>query len=337
VKYTATGGASGQEQESTRAASWIPSIAFSMPFGDRLAFGIGLFGVAGMGVDYPADLYGSSTMTSYMQARLTPAVAVKIIPGLSAGLTLNAMWASMEYAVGGTPPPNGPGLQPRDTASSYGYGATLGLQWTITPIVTVGAAYETKSEFSDFEFDIPAHTIGTPGGLVDVPGGTEKLAFDQPPVFSIGASVKPLPMLVIAADVQWIQWSKTNGENQPEFTTDPNLTGMQPWNLDWADQTVFKIGAEMTVIPLVKLRLGYDYGKIPLNADRAFEDIAFPAIAESHYTGGVAVTVGPLIVSASAVYSPEAKISGSNPAQGIATYDSKMSQMAFDLGASMSF
>ena len=338
VKYTATGGASGQEQESTRAASYIPSIAFSMPIGDRMAFGVGLFGAAGMGVDYPADLYGSTTMTSYLQARVTPGFAYKLAPGLSAGVTLNAMMAQMEYAVGGTQPPNGPGLLPREKDTQFGVGAVIGLQWSPLPILTVGAAYETKSFFSDFQFDIPAHNIAVPGvGIVPVPGGKEKLAFDQPSVITVGASVRPLPGFVFAADLEYVRWSETNGKDMPEFTTDPNMTGMNPWNLNWDDQLVLKVGAELPVFPLVKLRLGYNYGKMPLDETRAFENIAFPAIAESHFTGGLQVKVGPVAVSASAVYSPEAKISGGPPLQGLPTYESKMSQIALDLGASMSF
>jgi len=204
--------------------------------------------------------------------------------------------------------------------------------------VTLGAAYETKSEFADFEFDIPAHTIGVPGvGPVPVPGGTEKLAFDQPPVFTLGASVKALPILTLAADVQWIYWSQTNGKDQPEFTTDPNLTGMSPWNLNWEDQMVIKVGAELKVLPILKLRAGYNYGKMPLDGDRAFENIAFPAVVESHYTGGAEVMVGPVAVQLSMAYAPEASLSGANAAQGISSYETKMSQIAVDLGASLSF
>ena len=333
VKYSAQGGASGQEQESERAASYIPSIAFSMPLGDRMAFGVGLFGAAGMGVDYPVNLYSGKTLTSYLQARVTPGVAVKLLPGLTAGVTLNAMYASMEYDVA-----SGFGMVPRESTSALGLGAVVGLQWAPLPIVTVGAAYETKSFFQDFEFDVPANNaFGNP-----FPGGTEKLAFDQPSVLTLGASVRPLPGFVIAADVEYIRWSETNGKDMPEFTSE-NTTGYLPWNLGWDDQLVYKIGAEIPVFPLVKLRVGYNYGKMPLDANRAFENLAFPAIAESHFTGGLQVKVGPVAVMASAVYSPEAKLSGSNPnppqngGQGIAAYETKMSQLAVDLGASMSF
>jgi len=337
VKYSATVSASGQEQESTRAASYIPSIAFSMPLGKDMAFGVGLFGAAGMGVDYPADLYGSTTMTSYLQARVTPGFAYRLAPGLSAGVTLNAMMAQMEYAVAGSQPPNGPGMLPREKATALGLGAVFGLQWSPLPILTVGAAYETKSFFQDFEFDIAAHQLATQSGMVSIPGGKEKLAFDQPSVITVGASVRPLPGFVFAADVEYIRWSETNGKNLPEFATDPNMTGAMAWNLNWDDQLVLKVGAELPVFPLVKLRLGYNYGKMPLDTARAFENVAFPAIAESHFTGGLQVKVGPVAVSASAVYSPEAKISGGQVLQGLPTYETKMSQIAVDLGASMSF
>jgi long-chain fatty acid transport protein len=271
-------------------------------------------------------------MTSYSQARLTPAVAVRLMPGLSAGLTLNAMYATMEYDVA-----SGFGMVPRKSTSALGIGAVIGLQWSPLPIVTVGAAYETKSFFKDFEFDVPANNaFGQP-----FPGGKEKLAFDQPSMFTVGASVKPLPGFVFAADVEYVRWSETNGKNMPEFTTG-NTTGYLPWNMGWKDQVVLKVGAELPVFPLVKLRLGYNYGKMPLDEGRAFENLAFPAVVESHFTGGLGVKVGPVAVNVSAVYSPVAKISGANASpppdgQGLAAYQTKMSQIALDLGASMSF
>ncbi|MFO0584520.1 MAG: outer membrane protein transport protein [Anaeromyxobacter sp.] len=337
VKYSASGAASGKEQESTRPASYIPTIAFSMPLGDKLAFGVGVVGVAGMGVEYPADLFGSTTKTSYMQLRVAPGVAMKLPAGLSAGLTLNAGYAMMEYAVAGSAPPNGPGMQPRKQAGAMGVGATVGLQWSPLPIVTVGAAYETKSNFKDFEFDIPAHQLATQQGMVSIPGGTEKLAFDQPAVLTVGGMVKPLPGFTVAADVEYVFWSQTNGKDQPKFTTDPNMTGAMAFNMNWDDQLVLKVGAELPVFPLVKLRVGYNHGKMPLDATRAFENVAFPAIAENHYTAGLQVKVGPVAVNAAAVYSPEAKLAGAQALQGISAYETKMSQIAIDLGASMSF
>jgi long-chain fatty acid transport protein len=172
-----------------------------------------------------------------------------------------------------------------------------------------------------------------------VPGGTEKLDFDQPMVATVGASIRPVEWLLLAADVEWINWSATNGQDLPEFTTPQLDTGYMPWNLDWSDQWVYKLGAQV-MVPGVKglaLRAGYNYGASPLNADRAFENIAFPAIAEHHFSLGGGYEFGSWTVNVAAQYSPEATLEGSNPAQGIVAYQDTMSQLVFDLGMSYRF
>jgi long-chain fatty acid transport protein len=338
VEYKATGAVmSSNTVESDRAASYIPTLAASWSLGDDLAAGVGVFGTAGMGVEDPANLFGSITETSYMQARLAPGVAYRVMPGLVVGATLNAMYALMSYEVASAAPPAGPAMQPRDDGAAFGIGATLGVLYTPVEMISIGAAYETKSSFQDFEFEIPAHTNFMTGAPVNVPGGTEKLAFDQPPVASVGVAVRPVEGLVLALDGEYIFWSDTNGQNQPNFTSDPQLTGAMPFNLRWDDQVVVKVGGEYAVAKDVKVRLGYNYGKSPLRAERGFENIAFPAVAEHHITGGVGMTFGQTVVNASVGYSPESKISGSAPMQGIGSYEAKMSQLSFDLGLAYRF
>jgi long-chain fatty acid transport protein len=100
---------------------------------------------------------------------------------------------------------------------------------------------------------------------------------------------------------------------------------------------VVKLGAEFKATKELAIRAGYNYGKMPLDADRAFENIAFPAVSEHHVTLGAGYAVGALTVNLAAVISPEAKIEGANPAQGIPGYETKMSQLAFDLGVGYKF
>jgi long-chain fatty acid transport protein len=327
----------GKAIESDRGASYIPTLAASWSLNDDLAAGVGVFGTAGMGVDDPRNLYGGITETSYMQARLAPGLAYRVMPGLVAGITFNAMYAMMNFDVAG-----GSGMKPREDGTAFGYGATLGVLYTPIEMVTLGAAYETKSSFQSFEFDVPAHTVLVPDGLGgfttrDVPGGTEKLDFDQPPVASLGVAVRPIEGLVLAVDGQYIFWSETNGLDQPKYTTGREVTAYQPFNLRWDDQVVLKVGGEYAVVKDVKVRLGYNYGKNPLRADRGFENIAFPAVAEHHITGGVGLTFGQTVINAAVGYSPEAKISGSAPEQAIASYEASMSQLSFDLGVAYRF
>jgi long-chain fatty acid transport protein len=334
VKYTATGAASGTEQESDRPASFIPTLGFIYPLNDKLALGLGVVGTAGMGVDYPADLMMSETMTSYMNLRVAPAVSYKVNDQLSVGVALNLMYATMEWDVMGAM-----GAPAREDGSAMGFGATLGLTYKPVKDLTVGLAYESKSFFGEFEFDVPAYTLNHPVyGPIPFPGGTDSLDFDQPQIVTVGASYRVIEPLLVAADVEWINWSATNGKDQPEFTNDTNLTGANAWNMNWSDQVVLKVGAEYAATKELKIRAGYNYGKKPLDEDRAFENIAFPAIAEHHVSLGAGYTFGGLTVNVAGVYSPEAKISGGNAAeQGIPTYETKMSQVQVDLGVGYKF
>ncbi len=63
---------------------------------DKLSLGLGVVGVSGMGVDYAADLFGSTTLTSYMNLRVAPAASYKINDQLAVGVAANLMYATME-------------------------------------------------------------------------------------------------------------------------------------------------------------------------------------------------------------------------------------------------
>lgn len=317
VEYKAIGAASGTTIDSDRGGSPIPAFGLIFPLGERFKVGVGAYGVCGMGVDYRADLYGSTTYTAYSQMRFAPALSYKINNYVSVGAAVNVMYATMEFNVA-----NAAGQLPHPAASSFGYGATIGVLVKPIDMIQIGLTYETKSYFQDFEFNTAA--------------GRDKLDFDQPQTATLGFGIKPIKDLVIGLDVQWIRWSETNGANLPQYAV--NASGAMPWNLDWSDQFVYKIGVQYMVHPMVALRAGYNYGKMPLSSNRAFENIAFPAVSEHHITAGVGINfTKQLSLNIGGVYSPAAKISGSNVMQGIVSYETQMSQYAVDMGLSYTF
>ena len=57
-----------------------------------------------------------------------------------------------------------------------------------------------------------------PGTMI--PGGTDTLAFDQPQSATLGVSVTPVDALLLAVDLQWIDWSSTMGDGLPEYTSE---------------------------------------------------------------------------------------------------------------------
>ncbi len=339
-----TGAVIGQPNvqfNSTRGGSPIPAIAGVGRIAPDVAYGIGAFGVSGMGVDYGQNLYGGITTTSYLLARVAPSVSWRANDLIAVGFSLNLMAAQMKWDVA-----SGFGQQLHDTATSPGIGGTIGVKITPNKTVSVGVAWESRSYFRDFSFDIPAHNGVDPATLqpVSFPAGTEKLSFDQPMVATVGAAVTPSDQLLLAADVEWINWADTNGANKPTYSTNPQTTGAMPWNLDWRNQWVFKVGAQVTPMPKLQVRAGYNYGMMPLRSGRAFENIAFPAIAEHHFSAGAGYDFSDkLSVNASGMYSPKATLSGANgsyPAQGgqaIQSYTTSMSQYALDLGVGYHF
>jgi len=355
VEYKATGIAPGFASDgvllsSDRGASPIPNLGFVMPLGGGFTAGIGAFGVGGMGVDYKPGLYSGKTVTSYMNLRVAPAIAYKIADYVSVGLALNASVAQMKYDVA-----SGFGQQLHDTATSFGYGATIGLKVHPLKDLDLGVAYETRSTFQDYSFDIPEHQVpnATQTGFDTVPAGTDELTFHQPAVLSGGIAWRALPVLLIAADVQWINWSDVMGKGKPEYQNmAPNgytTTGAMPFNMTWDDQVVYKLGAEVQATEVLKLRVGFNYGKNPLDEARAFENIAFPAVAETHFTAGLGWDVTPgITVNVAGMYAGKVTVKGANPlppnqpppnpsGQGLTAYETSMSQWSADLGVGWKF
>lgn len=303
----------GGAQESTRSFFLIPTVGYLRSVDDRLTVGVAALGIAGLGVDYPTELMGAETMTSYSNMRFAPAVSYKLTDRLAVGAALNLMYAMMEYDVGGAM-----GMVPHEQAGSFGFGGSVGLTYRPVDMVTLGLAYESRSFFQDFEFEVG--------------GATQALEFDQPMVATFGAAVRPIEALLLAADVQWINWSDTMGENLPEWSANP--AGEMPWNMNWDDQVVLKLGAQYAATKSLKLRAGYNYGKTPISPDGSMEAVAFPAISEHHFTVGAGYDVGAFTVNASALYSPEKTVAS---AGNFFPYETSMSQLGFDLGVSYRF
>ncbi|HET9595560.1 MAG TPA: outer membrane protein transport protein [Anaeromyxobacteraceae bacterium] len=324
--------------QSQRGASPVPAFGLVVPVDDRLSFGIGAYGIAGMGVDFAQNLYGGVTYSSYSQMRFAPGVAYRLTDWLAAGATVNVMYAQMGYdAAEGL-------LQVSHLGdSAFGIGGTFGLYAQVMKGLTVGAAYETKSVFQDFKFNVPAHqpldpSTGRPavdagGNPIILPASVDRIQFNQPSTFTAGAAWNVLPALTLAFDAQFIRWTESNGLNLPAYNSDLSQTGAMPFNLNWSDQWVFKVGAQLRATKTLALRAGYNYGKMPLDSSRAFENIAFPAVAEHHVTAGIGYDVTSRVsIAVAGMWVPEAKLQGSN-AQGqfIQSYQATMSQFALDM------
>ncbi|PKL37683.1 MAG: aromatic hydrocarbon degradation protein [Spirochaetae bacterium HGW-Spirochaetae-1] len=307
----------GGDIDSDKGASPVPAFGLIIPTAiDNLSFGVGAYGVSGMGVDFNLSAMSMIMYTSYSLMRFTPGVAYKIMDMISVGATANIMYATMEYSM------NLGGGQMSDMgASAFGGGFTLGVQVKPIEMVTIGFVYESTSWFQNFKFN----------QYID--GGTvteNSMDFNQPMNLTAGVSAEPIKGLIIAFDLQWIQWSETNGNNKPAFTGG-NM------DMDWEDQIVYKVGVQYAVIPLVTVRAGVNYGKSPVpssskDANQYGVNAAFPAITEWHITGGLGLNLSEkLEVNLGAMFAPEASL-----AVG-ALGKVKMTQYSLDAGVGYKF
>lgn len=321
-EYTAThtgafGGTTVKQSSDTGPAP-MPSFGLVIPINDDLHFGMGAYGVAGMGVDYANSLYSNVVYTSFEMMKFAPALSYRINKMVSIGAAFNLDYATMGYNAGRT---GSNTIEPHNKDSQFGYGFQVGVLVKPLDQLSVALSYISKQRFPDFEFNTTV--------------GKDKLDFDQPQNVILGFGYKATQRLRIAADVKWINWDDTMDKG-PKYTQ--NSSGSGAWNCNWDDQWVFAIGAEFDASDILKLRIGYNYGANPLPSDRAFEAIAFPAIQEHHYTAGVGVALTEkLDLNIGVMYAPKVTMSGSNTAQGVAAYETSLSEYSVDIGLAYRF
>lgn len=285
--------------KSSRGGTPIPGFGLIVPIGKELRFGFGAYGVAGMGVDYTAG------HTNFSLMRFAPALSYKLLDILSVGAAVNVMYSNLDFAIfdptAGIVAPGG---------AVFGYGATVSAKLTALPILDIAVAYETKSDQADFDFNalFLSSAGATPGPL--------KVKLDLPPAVTFGASVKPLPLLLVAADVQLIQWSSTQG------SSNELAPGVAP---DWKDQWVYKLGVQVDVIDILKVRAGFNYGKNPTSTTSPIL-VFLPAVSETHYSLGAGLALGSNVtVNLGTVISPKVTVSQVATSMSSYTIDGSLS------------
>ncbi|MFH2128792.1 MAG: porin [bacterium] len=336
----------GTNQTASRSSdtgtSPMPAFGMILPGkSDSFRVGIGGYGVAGMGVDYAgAAVYDKPAYSNYSMMKFAPAVAAKF-GDLALGLAYNINWATMGFQAAGNQAANANG--------QLGSGFTLGALYAMGNL-TIGAAYESKQDFKSFQFNGYGCPAGYAEGSMD--GGTNyrcwkqdnsgasaaktyltgEVAMDQPPVMTVGLGYTA-DQLKFAFDISMIQWSETIGKNSPESTYANYV-----WNMNWSDQTVYKLGMEYSLNKDTQIRAGYNYGSDPTDHDRAFETLMFPGIVETHYTFGASFkTSESNVINIGYMMVPEKKVSGANAMQGITGYETSLSESSIEIAVTSFF
>lgn len=282
---TPMGPAPSSAEETSQAKTFVvPEVGIVHQINDKLTFGIGAFGVSGMGVDYRNKNPLLANMHTNLQfMRIIPALAYKVNNAISISGAIHIAYGSLDMGANMCQPSttncwNAGGGQ----SQTYGIGAQVGIAYDMNDFVFAGLTYQSPVSMTY------KRVFDSNGD-----GRFEDLKLTQPQEFAFGVGVKPMQNFKVGLDIRWINWK--NAKGYKEF--------------QWKDQWVIAIGGEYKPIPKLALRAGYNYGKSPIrggakdptnantipNLAAPFSDfyiahfnlIGFPAITEQHITLGL--------------------------------------------------
>jgi long-chain fatty acid transport protein len=287
------------EGESKLNPFMVPAIAVSMPINPRWRFGIGMFGVSGLGADYKGtNIYptqgvtppnGWPVYTQLQTMKFAPNLAWLITDNFSVGASLEIVWQNLDLGQG----------------SSHGYtaGLQLGALYKVGQF-QIGGSYTTPESV---EHKNVANLDPQTGGTWD------NLKIESPQSFKLGVAWVPGTTWLVEFNTKWYGWGSADGYG----------------DFGWDDQWVFGIGGQWRPIDKWAFRLGYNYGETPIKKNNGFSlnpaattpvqgknvptgfyevlrIVGFPALAEQHFTAGIGYDITEnFILNLSLMYSPE--------------------------------
>jgi len=296
----------------------IPEVAISHKINDNLYIGVGIFGSAGMGVDY-RDAAPQTAVTgmssNLMMMKFSTPIAIKT-GGLSIGVAPVLQYGQLDIAYD----TNQDGkLEGNGVSQDFNFGYEAGVAYTTNYGLTVGSIYKSAIDMTynkQLSKAMDAFTASIPGGPFPMADNLE-----QPAEIGVGVAYENKHIL-LTADYRNVKWSETKGYG----------------DFGWNDQDVLAVGAAVNIKNLT-LRAGYNHATSPIvpNENLALAGNAgdvpkmmgglmntlnlalFPATVETHYTGGFGYKFSEAVSADVAVtYVPETTLSADihNPMNG---------------------
>jgi long-chain fatty acid transport protein len=302
--------------DSAADLSMIPEVSLASKLNDNFYLGVGMWGTAGMGVDYrdASGMTSNMNMVTNLQlmqfglpmAYKTSSFSVGVTPIIQYGaLDINYDMSAM-----------GGGEVGKGVAQDIAFGYTLGAAYEMSG-VTVGAVYKSPIEM-EYKGQLSGATAPFVAQGIFPAAMGDKL--EQPAEIGVGASYTKEGHTV-AIDYKKIKWSDAKGYK----------------DFGWSDQNVIALGYQYAKDTWA-LRLGYNHAKNPIgdagamtmaqagaafassgstnpsdmykyfggNALNMFNLLGFPATVESHYTvGGTYDLSKTTSIDVAYIYSPK--------------------------------
>jgi len=228
------------------------------------------------------------------------------------------------------------------SSSSTGFGFRIGYQGELFDGFRLGASFQPKikmTKFDDYKglfaeeggFDIPANW--TAGISYDLNDKTTVMADVKQIMYcgvkSIANPMVPAEMMPVVPNPNWIP-----GENDP-MISNPSFVPLGSDNgagFGWKDMMIVKLGAEFRQVENWEFRLGYSYGKQPIQESEAMFNMLAPAVNENHISLGLTRFLGEHSVSLAVTHALSNSVKGTNPFDPAQQIELNMNQWEFDLG-----
>ncbi len=275
----------------------LPTVGLAYrPEDSPFTYGLGIFAVAGFGLDYP----GSNTnpvltapapnglgfgplYSQYQVLQVAPALvydvndqlAVSVSPILDIGsLQLDpALFAAPDDANGDTF-----ATYPRGThaRTAWGGGFSVGAFYQ-TCNWNYGASYKSTQWFQSYEYNT-TDELGV--------ARTAQFGLDIPAITSIGTSYKGFEHLLLAADLRYLDFNSTQGFGDAGFSSTGALQGVGYSNI-----FAVALGAQVQMTDALTLRMGYSWNENPISDSQTAVNSASPVIIEHMLAGGASYQV----------------------------------------------
>ena len=310
VKYDAGVGAGFEKSDAD--TNMIPEVSIaSEGIKDFFYWGVGMWGTAGMGVDYrkagDASTGGNGTfqmVTNLQLMQFGVPLAVKA-EGFSLGVTPIVQYGALDInyvmPTGSTPPTSTAGA---GIAQHLGYGFNVGAAYDFAAVgvegLTLGAVYKSEIEMEYDQQFAAATQAFTPWAFPEPMSDT----LTQPAEIGVGVSYKYAGS-TLAFDYKQIKWADAKGYK----------------DFGWENQNVYAVGYEYAMDNWAA-RIGFNYAENPIKeqpgsgtnfagaALNMFNLLGFPAVVEQHYTiGGTYGFTKQLSLDGAFTYAAEKKVS----------------------------
>ena len=317
----------------------IPEVSMSTRINDNWTFGLGMFGSAGMGVDYRDEAALFKGYSNLQLMKFAPSIAYNEDSfGIGFAPVIQYGALDINYENGGTNIGNG-------MSTDLGYGFNLGGYFDVSKDLTIAASYQSAISM---EYKDQISTAATGFGLTM----SDKL--EQPAELKVGVAYT-MDNIMLTADAKQIKWGDAEGYK----------------DFNWEDQNVFAVGAKYSGKDYW-LGAGYNYGSDPIKkagvgstgatpptgmpgyyaqAGDLFNNHFFPGVVESHITFGGGYSLGKnTTLEGAVVYAPEVEktvgtgvVSSALGSSFASTADAgtshtvKHSQLGYTIGVKMNF